>query len=123
MAFLLIVSGPNEGDYHPLGKSAVTIGRDEACSIQILDELVSRRHMQVRYEESTGVYRAVDDESANGVFINEQKIVGETPLTNGDVIRIGDSELIFSLLDFIDRATALEHYRRRPEGGRETIVR
>ena len=96
---------------------------DEDCSIQILDELVSRRHMQVRHEESTGVYRAVDDESANGVFINEQQIVGETPLTNGDVIRIGDSELIFSLLDFIDRATALEHYRRRPEGDRGTIVR
>ena len=123
MAFLLVVSGTNEGDYHPLQKRSITVGRNEDRTIQIVDPQVSRKHLRVRYDDSSGGYRALDDESVNGVFINEKQIADETLLTNGDIIRIGDSELIFSERDFVDRETALEHYGRRPEQDRRTIIR
>lgn len=121
MPFLLVVSGSNEGDYHPLKGRTVTIGRDERCTIQIVDGLVSRRHLQVRYDRPGRRYHVLDDHSANGVFINEKQMTGESPLNDGDIIRIGDSELIFSERDFVDRETALEHYGRRPEQDRRTI--
>ncbi len=121
MAFLLVVSGTNEGDYHPLKEQAVTIGRDEECTIQILDGEVSRRHLEVRCKSPPDPYVAIDDHSANGVFINAEQISGEAPLADGDIIRIGRSELIFSQRDFIDRDTALEHYGRRHEHDRRTI--
>ena len=123
MPFLLVVSGPNEGDYHPLKGRTVTVGRDEECTIQIVDGLVSRRHLKVLYDEKSRRYRAFDDHSANGVFVNDKQMTGESPLCDGDIIRIGDSELIFSERDFVDRETALEHYGRRPEQGRRTIIR
>ena len=123
MPFLLVVSGPNEGDYHPLKGCTVTVGRDEECTIQIVDGLVSRRHLKVLYDEKSRRYRAFDDHSANGVFVNDKQMTGESPLCDGDIIRIGNSELIYSEQDFIDRATALEHYRRQTEHGRETLAK
>lgn len=122
MAFLLVVSGPNEGDFHPLAEATASIGRNEDCTVQILDAEVSRLHMHVRHDEGRR-YVAVDEKSANGVFVNDKRIEGEVPLANGDIIRIGNSELIFSEQDFIDRDTALEHYRRRTEHDRGTVVR
>ncbi len=122
MPFLLVISGTNEGDYHPLKEQVVTIGRDEECSIQILDGEVSRRHLEVRCESPADRYVAIDDHSANGVLVNEKQIDGEAPLADGDIIRIGRSELIFSQRDFIDRDTALEHYGRCHEHDRRTIA-
>ena len=121
MAFLLVVSGPNEGDFHPLGPERITIGRNEDCTVQILDAEVSRYHMHVSHQPPRG-YRAIDAESANGVFVNDKRIEEEVPLVNSDIIRIGSSELIFSEQDFIDRDTALEHYRRRTEHDRGTVM-
>ena len=61
MPFLLVVSGPNEGDYHPLEKQSITVGRNEDRTIQIVDPQVSRKNLRVRYDDSSGVYRALDD--------------------------------------------------------------
>ncbi len=51
MASLLIVSGSSAGDYFLLGRGAVVIGRDDDCPIQIVDDAVSRRHLQIRHDE------------------------------------------------------------------------
>ena len=58
MAFLLVVSGPNEGDFHPLAQQSVTIGRTDTCTIQLLDEEVSREHLSVRFNEAGSDYQA-----------------------------------------------------------------
>ncbi len=55
MAFLLVVSGPNEGDFHPLeSKRSVTVGRNEDCTIQIVDAKVSRTHLRVSPDPAGG---------------------------------------------------------------------
>lgn len=56
MASLIVTSGKHEGDYYPLGRRTNVIGRDEALPIQVLDNMVSRKHLQIRYDEKTGKY-------------------------------------------------------------------
>jgi pSer/pThr/pTyr-binding forkhead associated (FHA) protein len=71
MATLLVVSGPHEGRYYPLEEHRlVSVGRDDQCSFQLVDDKISRRHLQIRYEEGSDVHFAVDMRSANGVFVN-----------------------------------------------------
>ena len=50
MASLIVSSGKQEGDYYPLGRRTNVIGRDEALFIQILDHMVSRKHLQIRFD-------------------------------------------------------------------------
>jgi pSer/pThr/pTyr-binding forkhead associated (FHA) protein len=123
MASVLIVSGSSEGDFYLLGRAPVTVGRGDGCHIQIVDDSVSRRHLQIRRGPQAGAYVAQDLESANGTLVNERPITEETPLADGDVIGIGQTELMFSSVDFADRETAFQHYRRRGEGGKSTIIR
>jgi pSer/pThr/pTyr-binding forkhead associated (FHA) protein len=123
MPSLIVVSGPNEGTYHPLGRRTLVVGRDEAAGLQILDEEVSRKHLQIRQDEKTSKYFALDMKSANGVFINGRQIQGEALLEDGDTIQIGKSKLHFTTADYKDGSSALEAYRKRGERGKSTLVR
>lgn len=121
MASIVIVSGPNEGDYYPLGKRTVVIGRGENCPVQVVDDRVSRKHVQIRHENTDGAYHALDMRSANGVYINGRKIEDETPLRDGDVIEVGNSKISFSDQEFPDRESAMSHYKQRGERDRYTM--
>ncbi len=111
MASLIVTSGQHEGDYYPLGRRTNVIGRDEALPIQILDNMVSRKHLQIRFDEKTGRYYAFDMRSRNGVYVNNHKIADETFLSDGDVIMIGVTALLFVDQDFRDKDSALLHYK------------
>ena len=122
MASIIVITGPQEGDYYPLGHRTNVIGRDEAVPIQIIDEHVSRKHMQIRYEKSEELYYALDMKSKHSVFINGRKVNEETVLSDGDRIRIGDTTLLFTLEDFTDRESALSHYKKVGEKQRGTLI-
>jgi len=51
MASIIVATGKQKGDYYPLGHRTNVVGRDEALPIQILDEHVSRKHMQIRFDK------------------------------------------------------------------------
>ena len=121
MASLIITSGKQEGDYYPLGRRTNVIGRDEALLIQVLDNMVSRKHLQIRYDERIGKYYAYDMKSRNGVYVNNQRISGETPLADGDVILVGLTTLLFVDRDFKDKDSALLHYKKVGERMRVTV--
>lgn len=121
MASLIVTSGRQEGDYYPLGRRTNVIGRDEALLIQVLDNMVSRKHLQIRFDEKTGKYYAYDMKSRNGVYVNNQRISGETPLADGDVILVGLTSLLFLDKDFKDKDSALLHYRKVGERMRVTV--
>jgi hypothetical protein len=53
MASIIIATGPQKGDYYPLGHRTNVIGRDEALPIQVLDEHVSRKHMQISFDKDS----------------------------------------------------------------------
>ena len=121
MASILVVSGPNEGDYYPLGHRTMVVGRDEGCPIQITDDRASRKHFQVRFDEPTGKYHGLDMKSANGTWINGRKVESDTVLEDNDEIVVGASKLVFTLKDFPDRESALHHWKERGQRGRPTI--
>jgi pSer/pThr/pTyr-binding forkhead associated (FHA) protein len=112
MASLIVTNGKREGDYYPLGHRTNVIGRDEALPIQILDNMVSRKHLQIRFDSTANKYLAFDMKSRNGVYINNRKIEGEAALKDGDVILVGLTSLLFTDQDFKDKKSALEHYKK-----------
>ncbi len=122
MASIIIMSGPKKGDYYPLGQRTNVIGRDEALLIQILDEHVSRKHMQIHFDKDKGQYLALDMKSKHGVFINGRRINTETALADNDQIYIGQTDLLFTEKDFEDRESALSHFKKVGERFRPTVI-
>lgn len=120
MASLIVTNGKNEGDYYPLGRRTNVVGRDEALPIQILDHMVSRKHLQIRFDPSTNRYFAFDMKSRNGVYVNNRRIEDETVLKDGDVILVGLTSLLFTEKDFKDKESALLHYKKVGERMRVT---
>jgi class 3 adenylate cyclase len=74
---------------------AVTIGRLPECDIALAwDTRVSRHHAEL--ERGGGdAWDLVDSTSRNGTFLNGERVVGRRRIRNGDVIRVGDTVLLF----------------------------
>ncbi|HEX40972.1 MAG TPA: FHA domain-containing protein, partial [Phycisphaerales bacterium] len=109
MACLIVTNGAQQGDFYPLGYRTNVVGRAEALPIQILDDLVSRKHLQVRYDAGTQKYHALDMRSRHGVLINGRRISDEVALAEGDHIQIGRTLLLFTEEEINDRQSALGH--------------
>jgi len=122
MASIVILTGPQKGDYYPLGQRTNVVGRDEALLIQILDEMVSRKHMQISFDKQKKQYYVLDMDSKHGVFVNDTKVSGETILVEGDLVRIGQTTLSFTEKDFEDRESALSHFKKVGERMRPTQI-
>ena len=121
MASIIIVNGPNQGDFYPLGVRTNVVGRSEALPIQVLDPKASRKHLQIRYEKDSGSYLAVDMDSKHGTLVNGIEIK-EQSLQDNDYITIGDTNLMFTLKDFDNRESALSHYKKVGERIKPTIT-
>jgi len=122
MASIILVSGESRGDYYLLGHRTNVIGRAEAVPIQILDVQVSRKHLQVRFDQTTRTYRAVDMKSRHGVFINGHKITTETVLQDRDMIRVGQTSLLFAERDLDESGSAWHRFKKAGEAKRPTRV-
>ena len=122
MASIIVMSGAQKGDYYPLGRRTNVVGRDEGAPIQILDEHISRKHVQIRFDADKNQYCALDMKSKHGVFINGGKIHDETVLVDDDQIHIGQTDLLFTEKDFTDRESALSHFKKVGERMRATII-
>lgn len=122
MASIIITSGNQTGEFLPLGRRTSVIGRGENLPLQILDDLVSRKHLQVRFDETTNRFYAEDMGSKHGTFINRPKLAAETILSEGDEILVGNTNLLFTQQDFNDRESALMHYKRFGERSRPTRI-
>jgi|SRR5690606_31738258 len=121
MPSIIVVSGPNEGDYYPLGTRTMVVGRDEGCPIQITDDRASRKHFQIRYDAATGQYFGLDMKSANGTWINGRRVDTDIALQDNDEIMVGTSKLVFTLKEFPDRESALNHWKQRGQRARPTV--
>ncbi|MBN1441720.1 MAG: sigma 54-interacting transcriptional regulator [Planctomycetes bacterium] len=98
MARLTVVEGPDIGSEYELPAGDRTelrpliLGRDPEADVSLADGAVSRRHCRI--DPSSGGFRLVDLASRNRTFINDEPI-DEYWLRDGDVIRIGDTEIRF----------------------------
>jgi len=70
-----------------LDTSPMRVGRGAENHIVLDGDSVSRRHTHL--EQRAAVWFAVDDNSTNGTYVNDEQIVREQSLTNGDRIKVG----------------------------------
>lgn len=122
MASIIIASGDQSGVFLPLGKAAVVIGRAENLPMQVVDEKVSRKHIQIRPGDD-GNYRLLDMGSSNGTLVGGRKISEEIVLRDGDEIEIGTTKLLFTTDDPKDRPNAMEVLKKVGQRGRSTLMR
>lgn len=86
------VSGPAQGRIFLLEEGKISIGREPANQIALLDPLVSRRHCVVR---RAGPDVCIEDvNSQNSTFVNGVP-VKERVLVHGDQVRVGNSVFVF----------------------------
>jgi len=74
--------------------ATVTIGRDAENDIRLGDLTVSRRHGQLKREDS-GRYFIENLQSRNGIRLNDHEVKQATALTDGDRLKIGAYQLLF----------------------------
>ncbi|HEX9035897.1 MAG TPA: FHA domain-containing protein [Ktedonobacterales bacterium] len=86
-------SGKNPGMEYPVRKDRITIGRHRDSDIFLEDLAVSRLHTTIM-RDASGQCVLRDENSANGTFVNGQK-VAEQPLRDGDKVQVGQTTLIF----------------------------
>ncbi len=122
MASIIVTSGEHKGEYLPLGRRTNVIGRAEALPMQILDDMVSRKHLRIRYDEDKNEHNAEDMNSKHGVLINNKKITEQIALKEGDEIRIGQTTLLYTEKDFDDSESALSHFKKIGERQRPTMI-
>lgn len=86
----LVISGviAAQKEYE-LSTQPVVIGRENVNDLVLKDPEVSRRHARITYQ--AGRYYVEDLNSTNGTFLNDQPVKAQTPLSHGDVIRLGES--------------------------------
>lgn len=92
---LIVRGGPRNGQLYILNKETTTaMGRARANDIVLEDVAVSSQHCRIRYDGRGFVLH--DLKSTNGTFVNDHRVTQQA-LKTGDVIKLGESELLFKL--------------------------
>src|SRR5207237_1000534 len=88
-------NGRLQGQRLELKRAIVTIGRGEENDIWLDDEMASRHHAELAWDND--VIYITDCDSLNGVLVNGRRISGSTLLEPGELIEIGSHRFIFEL--------------------------
>ena len=87
-ASLRVMVGKQKDREIPLPGTLFVIGRDPLCHLRPHSNLVSRRHCAIACWGGRVLVR--DLKSANGTFLNEQKITTQVEVRDGDKLDVGD---------------------------------
>lgn len=90
---LLVVSGARAGQRCELEALPLTIGKGAAALALDDDPTVSSRHAAL--DRRGSVFVVTDLGSTNGTYVNGRRIAEPTPLGDGDLVRVGNTQLKF----------------------------
>ena len=76
------------------GRDEIVVGRDESCNIVLPHISVSKIHARIIKEGNN--YYLIDNNSTNGILVNDHQVIGKTLLNEKDIICITNSKLIFT---------------------------
>jgi hypothetical protein len=83
----------DEGDEFPLNSAPLTVGRGGQNDLVLNgDEFASARHARIE-ARGDGVW-VQDLDSTNGTYVNGARVVGAQRVNAGDVVRVGDTDLV-----------------------------
>lgn len=123
MPAIIVVSGAQQGLCLPLGNRASVIGRGEGSALQVEDPQASRKHVQIRFDQASNTFKVVDMKSANGTYLNGQRLTEEAALKEGDEVRIGDTPMVFTNESPTDKVNAMAVLKKLGERHRSTLMR
>lgn len=81
-----------DGKEYTVAATGLVFGREASCDVVVVQNEVSRRHAEIAPGDQGYVVR---DMSANGVFVNGERVQGSHRLARSDVVRIGSEEFRF----------------------------
>jgi len=82
-----------EGDEFPLNSAPVTVGRGGQNDLVLAgDEFASARHARIEMRGDGAWVQDLD--STNGTYVNGSRVAGAQRLGAGDVLRVGETDLL-----------------------------
>lgn len=96
MPSLFVFRGQDQGVRFELDEDALGLGRDPSNPIQLHDNEVSRRHAEIRRNNS--IFTLADLGSSNGTFVNGRKLNSRErhTLASGDELQLGSTMMLFT---------------------------
>jgi pSer/pThr/pTyr-binding forkhead associated (FHA) protein len=76
-------------------KEEFLLGRGSDCDLRLRSKAVSRHHCMIRFH--SGEATLVELGSANGTFVNSQRVRSQAALKDGDVIALGEFTFVLEL--------------------------
>lgn len=93
MFLLTAKTGPLKGSSWAIAEHPLSVGRESACDVSILDPLVSRRHCEIFARNGAIVVK--DLGSSNATFLNGESIK-EVAAKTGDEVSVGNTIFIIT---------------------------
>jgi len=92
----LLVNRKQLSNRYDVDKSTVSIGRQHTNNIMMEDPTVSRQHATIKLEGDQFVL--YDLGSANGTFVDGERVREPVPLHDGAIVKFGELEFSFKLM-------------------------
>ncbi|MEO0323730.1 MAG: GGDEF domain-containing protein [Myxococcota bacterium] len=105
---LTMLAGPTPGAVFAMDDDVV-IGRGRDATLRVDDRGLSRRHVRIRRQEER--FWIEDLGSTNGTFLNGDRVLMPSPLSDGDRVQAGKNTLLcFQLQDELEQRAAQRLY-------------
>jgi len=98
LAWLIMKEGARVGQVFPLDPADTDLGRDPANHIVVDDPKVSAFHAKVKVEEGKQLM-VWDLASANGTFVNDERVTAPVAIKENDEVRLGTTVLVLKTLE------------------------
>ena len=100
-AYLIVIAGPHVGKMFKIELQETTLGRSSKADMYVNDVGISRSHARlIAWGEDVFVE---DLQSANGTYLNGERLTRRIQLTDGDKITLGSNTILkFTYHDHLD---------------------
>jgi pilus assembly protein CpaF len=93
MAILAVRYPDGRVQHVKINRRIFSVGKKKGNDFVLDQNNISRQHCRIIFRD--GAYSIQDAGSMNGTFLNGRRIMGETPLNHGFMIKVGEVEMTF----------------------------
>jgi hypothetical protein len=93
-----VLAGSQAGKKFPLTNTRILVGRFPDCDIVFDDAYFSRVHFALQWNNSENTYIIQNFRANQPILVDDQVILHEHKLTSGEVISVGDTEMVYEKL-------------------------
>jgi pSer/pThr/pTyr-binding forkhead associated (FHA) protein len=93
-----IILTTKNGEPHKFAKREIFIGRESINDLVFNDDAISAKHAKIYY--FGGRWMVEDQQSTNGTFLNDERIITPTILVDQDALRCGMETIAIHVPDY-----------------------